>query len=181
MTIKRVWRISVVSAAVSMTIASPAWAGQVTNAGDNPLVDGTLRHEIFNAVDGEVITFDSGINPTLTTGSEIPIDENITIRGQGMTATTITGPADDRVFSIPNAHTVSIEDVEISGGDATNGTNGDFPSESGGDGESGGALLFDSGLLRIDSEGPQEVQEAGAEASSLRRRSAHALTCQLQD
>jgi hypothetical protein len=151
--LKGVLAAAVLSVAASCAVAAPAWAGEVTSNGDDQNVDGTLRHEIFNAVDGEVITFQGSVDPLVTPGA-ILIDDSLTLRGNGMDVNTITGIhaiSGDRIFDIAPAHTVTIEDLTITGGDAPDGTTPGGFSRDGGNGENGGAILFGAGLLNLES------------------------------
>ncbi len=96
----------------------------VTNTNDNG--GGSLRHVIACSADGDIITFDAGIdgqNIMLTSG-EITIDKNLTILGNGMDDTIIDGALDDlnRIFDIPSGgtHTIRIQNLTIqNGGSAT--------------------------------------------------------------
>jgi hypothetical protein len=131
---------------VSAALAPQAWAGQVTTSADSGL-DGSLRFEIQNAAAGETITIDPGINPTVTTG-HIPVAQDITLVGQGMGQTTITGPAADRIFLVNQSaatKTVTMEGLTITGGHAISG------STPGQGGASGGGIYLQQGHLVLDS------------------------------
>ena len=141
---------AVLSVAASCSFAAPAWAGQVTNNGDDLNIDGTLRHEVVFAAPGEVITFNPGVNPSLTSNSTILIDNPMTIRGNGMDATRILGPIGQRVFKTDFPRVVTIEDLEIHGGNGGRGQSGGV-GENGGPGGNGGAIFFNSGAFNVDS------------------------------
>jgi hypothetical protein len=126
------------------SLPASASAGQVTTSADGNQ-DGTLRHEIDNAVPGETITFDPGVNPELTM-SHITIATNITLVGNGIGQTTIKGDEDDRVFNINlgSPATVTIRNLTITRGRAPPGVG--FVVV----GENGGAIFHTSGSLTID-------------------------------
>jgi hypothetical protein len=129
---------------VAGALPASASAGQVTTSADGN-GDGTLRHEIDFALPGETITFDPGINPELTM-SQITIDTNITLVGNGIGQTTIKGDVDDRVFNINlgSPAAVTIRNLTITGGRAPPGVG--FVVV----GQNGGAIFHTSGSLTID-------------------------------
>ena len=94
-----------------------------------------LRYEINRAAPGETVTFDAGVNPILT--GPILIESGITLDGRGSGQTTITGPANNRVFDVSSpigSQTLTISDVMITGGHAPDATS------AGGNGQFGGAI-----------------------------------------
>jgi hypothetical protein len=117
----------------------------VTSAADDG-TDGTLRYEIQNAVSGETIAIDPGINPTVTAG-HIDVLQDITLVGEGMGQTTIAGPAADRVFLVnlgSAAKTATIQGLTITGGHAISG------SAPGVGGASGGGIFLLTGHLVVN-------------------------------
>lgn len=104
-----------------------------------PSQPGELRYEIHYAAPGDTIDIAPGVDPDLTTPSEILIDKNLTIQGQGADQTSITVPAfNHRIFkigSVTPASTVTIRDLRLVGGHGPNGTAG-----TGATGGSGGAI-----------------------------------------
>jgi hypothetical protein len=131
-----------------LLMSGPAWAGTVNHAADDG-ADGSLRFELDNAVSGETVTINPGINPVIT-GPVILIDEDVTLAGQGQSQTTITGSPTARVFLITHTptETVTIRDLTITGGNAPDGSNGVGAGADGEPGGNGGAIaLFPARLL----------------------------------
>lgn len=101
---------------------------------------GSLRAAMIAVDPGGEIVFDGpAVDPTLH--SEIMINKNVTITGLGAATTRISGSSNDRVFELAAGVTVTIRDLEITGGNAPDGVDGPNPGNSGTPGESGGAIL----------------------------------------
>lgn len=115
-----------------MLAAPAAYADTLTvnDAGnDGP---GTLRDQVAAAVDGDVVEIAAGVDPLLT-GAQIEIDDDITVRGQGPSDTTVSGDNNSRIFEIASGKSVAIEDLEL--------TEGRGPLSAGGvAGSDGGAI-----------------------------------------
>ncbi len=106
---------------VSVTInGCNAGTKMVTSSLDDGGV-GTLRYKVENACPGDVIQFDAGLlNSTIVLGSEIEIDDNLTITGLGMNNLTVSGNNSSRVFLINSGNTVSISGMSLINGYAIN-------------------------------------------------------------
>jgi hypothetical protein len=90
------------------------------NTLDN-LAPGSLRYEIANAANGDMIAFDSSLNGQAITlaGAELTISKNLTIQGPGSGLLTINGGGynGSRVFEIDGAATsVTLTGLTITGG-----------------------------------------------------------------
>jgi hypothetical protein len=102
--------------------ASAATTWHVTDAGDTTgttctavPAQCTLRDAVNDAVDGDTIVIDPGIDPALST-TGIGTSKSLTIQGQGAAATTVS-VGSDLIFTFSNvASTVRIEDLELTGG-----------------------------------------------------------------
>src|SRR4051794_22047241 len=101
---------------------------------------GSLRDAIA-AVDsgGEVLFNNPDADPVLT--GQILINKDVTITGLGAGTTTISGGSQNRVFELAAGVTVTVRDLEITGGNAPDGATGAIPGASGVPGEPGGAIL----------------------------------------
>jgi hypothetical protein len=140
--------VSSISVALLIGTAAPAMAANViSSADDGP---GSLRVQVAAAADGEVITIDPGINPLLTSG-HILVNHSITIQGQGMSLTSIQGPVFDRAFLIQPSHQVTFQNLEIKGAHAADGTTPAGVGQRGTDGDDGGAISADAGVLTVNS------------------------------
>jgi hypothetical protein len=124
--------------------ASAATTWHVTDAGDATgttctaaPAQCTLRDAVNDAVDGDTILIDPGIDPALTSG--ISLGKDLTIEGQGAAATTISGNGSNVIFVLPVVKTVVIKDVELTGGGRPLAAD-----ETGG--EPGGAIFNDADL-----------------------------------
>jgi hypothetical protein len=128
---------------------------------------GTLRHAVLFSCPGSTITFDStafaaGGSPyTLTLGSELFINKNLTITGPTASRVILSGGGATRVFSIASGFTVNISNLTVSGGQANMGggvynlgnltiSNMTFTGNAavGGSGE-GGAIDSEGGSLTL--------------------------------
>jgi len=82
--------------------------------------DGTLRYKVENACPGDIIQFDpSLLNSTIVLGSEIDVDENLTINGLGINNLTISGNKVSRLFSITSEVVISITNLSLINGYAS--------------------------------------------------------------
>ena len=85
-----------------------------TTADDGP---GSLRDAIENACENAVITFDSSINGNtiILTSGEIIIDKDLTLTGNGLENTIISGGNNSRIFNIQNQDVI-IESISVQNG-----------------------------------------------------------------
>ncbi len=106
---------------------------------------GTLRQEVIDAANGDVIVFDASIS-LITLSSNIEIDVNITIDGPGADELTISGGNSAQIFHVSAGGT-----VEINGLTLEDGRGGEESFASGGfTFQGGGAIYMDgSGTLNI--------------------------------
>ena len=144
--LRRTIGFAIALGAVGSVFTAQAWAADVTSSADT-MTPGTLRYEIANAGAGGHITIDPGVNPVLSSGASINITQDVTLGGQGMGQTTITGSSTDRVFGInqsAGSKTVTIRSLTITGGHAKSATS------PGAGGASGGAIELAIGSLVID-------------------------------
>ena len=117
----------------------------VTTLADNGA--GSLRQAIAGSWNGDVIVFATNGNLTLTSG-EIVITNSLTLTGPGATNLAISGNNASRVFNISSTNAVvTIADVTICNGKATNGSVG----TSGGSGGNGGNGGNGGGIYNIGS------------------------------
>ena len=131
-------------ACLTWVFAPATYAAVVTTSADNGT--GSLRDVIASASPGETITFATGVNPTLTSGG-IGILKPLTLAGNGIGQTTITGAPIGGVFGVlptPSSGTVMVDDLTITGGHAGSGGS---PGEMG---APGGAIDLHAGNLVID-------------------------------
>ena len=102
----------------------------VTNTNDSG--PGSLRQALAVANDGDTIVFDLGGAATISlTSGELVINRNIAVIGPGANLLTVAraqNAANFRVFHITSGHTVTIEGLTISNGNAQ----GNFPGAAGG-------------------------------------------------
>jgi hypothetical protein len=99
--------------------ATPVGAITVTNTNDSG--PGSLRQALADANDGDTINFDPSLNgQTITlTSAELPIGSDVTILGPGPTLLTVRRSSGTfRIFHVMPGHTVRIEGLMISFGDA---------------------------------------------------------------
>lgn len=148
------WSIFVVLVAAALIAAAPAAAEvHVTSSADSGA--GSLREAIEVAAPGETVTIDPGVNPVLST--EIKIDKSLTIRGQGASATTISGGGVTRVFNVGSVTpgiAVRIEGLGVAEGRASDGANGapepaSTPAGNGSPGGGGGAIRNSANQLEL--------------------------------
>jgi hypothetical protein len=130
--------------------ASAATTWHVTSSGDagDGVCDGvaagdcTLRDAVLDSDPGDTIVIDATYDPALA--SELAIDKDLTISGQGAAMTAVAGSGASRVLNIgsvtPGA-TVTISDLTVTGGHAPSGSPGVGAGANGGDGADGGAIL----------------------------------------
>jgi RTX calcium-binding nonapeptide repeat (4 copies) len=93
---------------------------------------GSLRQAILSAAAGDIINFDPsivGATITLTTG-QLLLNKNLTIDGSNRNIT-ISGNNNSRVFAIPTATTVNLNDFTVVNGNGT-GVDVGFPANIGG-------------------------------------------------
>ena len=106
------------SAVPSVIPGQVAHAATLTVTNNNNSGPGSLRQAIADANSGDTITFDPGILPgtiTLTSGSYLIVDKDLTIDGPGASDLAIDGNNASRVFLISGG-TVAISDVTIQNG-----------------------------------------------------------------
>ncbi len=103
---------------LSLLALSPA---RTVRAGTIPVTSllddgtpGTLRNVIAAAIPGDIITFN--VTGTITLGSQLLINKNLTITGPGAGLLTINGGGAGRIFDIPANVTASISDLTITNG-----------------------------------------------------------------
>lgn len=84
----------------------------VTNLNDSGA--GSLRDEIANTADGGVVDFAPGLAGTIELTAELAITKNLTIRGPGADAITISGGNASRIFLVDDGSGTAV-DVAISG------------------------------------------------------------------
>ncbi len=100
-----------------ITVASPVVAGTLTvnNLGDAG--DGTLRSAIEQAVSGDTIDFQAGLEGTITLDSPLPVlDFDLSIEGPGADVIIVSGANQNRVFFIESGATVAISGLSIAAG-----------------------------------------------------------------
>ncbi len=101
-----------------LVLASANLSAQIVTKGGDDGSDGTLRKEIQDAADGDIITFSSA-SASVTLTSEIVIDKNITISGES-SMNLIDAAGNSRIFNIENAN-VLLENLKFKNGNADNG------------------------------------------------------------
>ncbi len=89
----------------------------VTNTADSGA--GSLRQDVIDASAGDTIDL-SGVSGTITLGSAIMINKNLTFTGPGAADLTIDGNNSTQIFNISSG-SVSISDVTLSHGSASDG------------------------------------------------------------
>ena len=90
----------------------------VTNSNDSGM--GSLRQAVLDASAGNTITFALTTNGnTITLNSEITIDKELIINGNGDEATIISGGDSNRIFNISGATQVTINNISFTGGAAS--------------------------------------------------------------
>jgi hypothetical protein len=105
---------------------SAAFGKLVTSDADDSTIAGTLREVITNATAGDTIYVQSSVE-TISLGSRLTINQNLTILGNGVTITkasgwTTVGSSSQLLYISGSSTTVSISGVHFTGGEAT--TNG---------------------------------------------------------
>lgn len=91
-------------------------SAQITVTNTNDSGAGSLRQAVIDVNAGGTIMFDSDIDGnTITLNSEIAIDKNITIQGNGDENTIISGNDETQIFVITDAD-VTIEDLTLTEG-----------------------------------------------------------------
>jgi hypothetical protein len=118
------------------SLPSTLW---VTSALDDAHVAGTLRYDIAHAAGGDTIE----MSPTLTTPivltkGELLLNENLTIEGQANQPETISGNNNSRVFEVAPNMSVTLTDLDITGGNGVAGIGGSRSNN----GHGGGILNF---------------------------------------
>jgi hypothetical protein len=139
----------VIGLAATLFTASTGQASAADHFVTSPLddnSDGTLRKEVADAANGDTVIINPGVDPDLTTGVEITVDADITIRGQGPETTTVdavSGMVQNRAFNVQAGVSATIENLGITGGRASDGVT---LSGNGTGGDSGGAIRNSGGL-----------------------------------
>ncbi|MEL6987113.1 MAG: LamG-like jellyroll fold domain-containing protein, partial [Bacteroidota bacterium] len=79
---------------------------------------GTLRDAISNASDGDTITFNqiTDNNSIILSGSEVLLNKDLTIIGNGASKTIIDGNANSRIFNITSGKQLLLMDLKIQNG-----------------------------------------------------------------
>lgn len=109
------------------SIPVTALAVQVTNLND--IGSGSLRQAVADTSDGGFVTFQSGLNGTITLSSgQITVNKALTIDGPGYSLITIKAGSASRIFNVLTGTKFTVLDVTLQG--------------------SGGTLLDDGGLIR---------------------------------
>src|SRR5262249_47553362 len=88
---------------------------------------GTLRYAVANAQNGDNILLKSNdltAGIVLTTGTELLLDKDLTIRPTGSDLVTVSGGGATRVFEVASGHTVSLAGLLITDGSASSGVGG---------------------------------------------------------
>jgi hypothetical protein len=142
-----------VVAVLAALVVSPALARaailHVTVSGDG--AGATLRNQIAAAKPSDTVEIDAGVNPTLG-GTQIAINESLTIVGHGANQTTVSANNLSRIFKIGSTKpevTVTIEDLKLTGGRAPDGANG--VDHGGRPGGPGGAIISAANVEIADS------------------------------
>jgi len=132
---------------------APANTITVTNGGDSG--PGSLRQAIADANNGDTITFDPSVGLVLLTSGELVIDTSITINPatQIVTVQRASQGPDFRIFHVMPGRTVTLQDLNITGGGGLGSGGGVFNdhatliisncSLTGNGGQSGGAIASD--------------------------------------
>ena len=117
----------------------------------------TLREAVLaaNATAGhQLIVFDGALSGTITLGSQLTIDSDVTIEGPGAATLAVDGDGSSRIFYIDDDANVEISGLTLTGGDA-----GD-----------GGAIFSDDGsvltLVGVELSGNSADDDGGAIFSS---------------
>ena len=118
-------------ATLGAQVSMPILAATITvnNTGDSG--GGSLRQAIHNAAAGDTISFSITGVIRLTSG-ELLISKNLSIAGPGGAGLAISGNTNSRVFEISSNATVSISDLTIQDGHATNRTSATVIAGNGG-------------------------------------------------
>ena len=109
--------------------SSPVAAATHTVSNNGDTGAGSLRQTVIDAGSGDTINFSFTGTITLTTGS-ITISKNLTITGPGSGSLTIDGNANDQIFVVNGAWTVSISDLTLNNA-STGGSGGAIDNEGG--------------------------------------------------
>jgi len=107
---------------------------------------GVVQPDTINIPAGTYTLSISGVNEDLATQGDLDIRESVIITGAGMDTTIIDGGAIDRVFQIMAGATVSISNLTVQNGYVDADVNNNVSSGGG----SGGAGIYNSGILRIE-------------------------------
>jgi hypothetical protein len=146
-------------AAMLMLCLTPAPALAATNivttlADSGP---GSLRQTINSSAPGDTITF-AMTSGTITLTQALTIDKALNILGSGATNLAISGNHSTRIFLMPSSGAVLVSGLTFRDGQSSNGVNGTFISQGGGNyvatpgtlGEPGGAISTDGTLTLLD-------------------------------
>ena len=120
----------------------------------------TLREAVDSAPSGETVTFDSSLaGATITLGSEITIDKDLTIDGSDLsTNVQVSGGFSVRVFAVTGGATVVIDHLDIVDSSATSGGGIDNDSSTltisncrfdGNTADDGGGINNNNGTLTV--------------------------------
>lgn len=129
-------RPSLMALALLLVTVFPALAADLTVTNTNDSGPGSLRQAVADADPGasNTINFADGITGTITFGSTIVIDKDISIVGPGVDWMQLSGNTFYRVFQVASGKTVSISGMKIIQGAVTN--------------ESGGGI-YNDGMLTV--------------------------------
>jgi hypothetical protein len=126
---------------VLLSFVASAATITVTNTNDSG--PGSLREAVANAASGDTINFNVPYPATITLGSTLTIDKNLTISGPGAANLAISGAGAVRVFSIGSCSSISVPcsgiTTTISGVTIENGS-----------GYYGGGGVYNTGTLIIN-------------------------------
>ncbi len=127
--------------AAPASAASPWHVNDSGDSGDGTCEDlpmeCTLRDAVGEADDGEIVIIDPGVTPFL--GNEIPVSTDITIEGQGPTASRIRTQNTSRILNVTPGTDLKLEHLSVEQGRVSDGE----PGASGTDGQSGGGIISD--------------------------------------
>jgi hypothetical protein len=141
----------------------------VTNTNDSDL--GSLRKAVADSLSGDTIIFDLPAGPnTIVLASEVAIDKDLIITGPANGALTVSGGGVTRVFSIGLGNTVTLSDMTIADGAATDGgaiqNTGDLSifnsTLSGNNATGGGGAIGNDGTLNITNSTLSDNHATGA-------------------
>ncbi len=118
------------------SFAFMANAQTITVMNNNDNGAGSFRQAVIDATAGSTIVFDAGINGnTIMLTSEIAIDKNLTISGNGEDQTMISGGNATRILSVTDTDNITINNLTLTNGSAI---------------DNGGAILSLNSMLTLN-------------------------------